>query len=292
MRVLLTGASGFVGRHMASRLRRENIDFVSLGRSGPDNAAGRSIRADLLAGADHDEIVKRAEATHLIHLAWYAEQGQYWNSTLNLRWVEATIRLTESFCKAGGQHLSIAGTSAEYDWSTGYLVEDHSDLAPATMYGASKDATRRLVEAICRSHGVPNAWGRVFIPFGPGEDARRLVPSLHGVFQHKRPPFGVNAASYRDFIHVEDVASAFVELAKARAAGAFNISSGEPTLIADLVRHVAGLYGADPAMVLKLSSDRPGEPRLIVGANEKLKALGWVPASTKSMLFNQGKRVE
>jgi len=278
MRVLLTGGSGFLGRYVLDSLRRQGIETVTLGRRrAPDSAFAHLIEADLLAASDFASLVKESGATHLLHLAWYAEHGKYWTSPLNLRWVEATTRLLEAFCEAGGQQAVLAGTCAEYDWSHGYCREDNTPLNPATLYGTAKDATRRLVMAACAQHQVPCAWGRVFLPFGKGEARLRLIPSLIEVFRGKRPPFGVDATAYRDFLHASDVAEAFVALLRGGASGAYNISSGEPVQLGDVVRELARLLDADPQVVLSLTTGCPGEPPLLVGENLKLKTLGWQP---------------
>lgn len=282
MRVLLTGASGFLGRYVLDSLRKHGIESVMLGRRrAPDSAFAEFIEADLLATQDFAALVKAAGATHLLHLAWYAEHGKYWTSPLNLRWVEATTRLVEAFCEAGGQQVVVAGTCAEYDWSHGYCREDSTPLNPATLYGTAKDATRRLVMAVCAQHQVPCAWGRVFLPFGKGEASQRLIPSLIEVFRGKRPPFGVNASAYRDFLHASDVAEGFIALLRSGASGvsgAYNISSGLPVQLGDVVQELAQLLNADPQTVLSLMTERSGEPPLLVGDNHKLKTLGWQPA--------------
>lgn len=279
MRVLLTGASGFLGRYALGGLRRHGIETVMLGRQrAPDSAFADFIEADLLATQDFAALVKRSGATHLLHLAWYAEHGKYWTSPLNFRWVEATTRLVEAFCAAGGQQVVVAGTCAEYDWSHGYCREDSTPLNPSTLYGTAKDAARRLAMAACAQHQVPCAWGRVFLPFGAGEASQRLIPSLIEVFRGKRPPFGVNATAYRDLLHASDVAEGFITLLKSGENGVCNISSGQPVRLADVVQELARLLDADPQIVLDLTTERPGEPPLLVGENLKLKALGWQSA--------------
>jgi nucleoside-diphosphate-sugar epimerase len=275
MRVLLTGASGFIGRQVLAQLALRGIDTVAVGGARAAGFQGEFIEADLLQADACVDVVARAHCTHLIHMAWYAEHGQYWASPLNLRWVEASVRLVEAFCAAGGQHVAAAGTCAEYDGSVGYCREDSSPLVPATLYGVAKDATRRLVTAVCDAAGVPCAWGRIFMAYGPGEDRRRLFPSLADVFQGRRAPFGVNAEAYRDFVHVEDVARAFADLSFAAASGSFNIASGLPIQIAQAVRLIAQACGAAPAAVLDLATERPGEPRLLLGDNGRLLSLGW-----------------
>lgn len=277
MKVLLTGASGFVGRRVLARLLHSGIETVVVGRTRPAGHAGEFVDADLLQSGAGAAAIAKAGATHLLHLAWYAEHGQYWTSPLNLRWVESTVRLVETFCSTGGCHVTVAGTCAEYDWSAGYCHEDSTPLTPATLYGTAKDATRRLVMAVCASCGVPCVWGRIFLPYGPGEDRRRLIPSLFDVFMGKRAAFGVNAGAYRDFLHVDDVAQGFVQLLKTQASGCYNIASGDPVRIAEVVRLIAAACNADPNQVLELASERPGEPKLLSGDSSKLRALGWRP---------------
>ena len=278
MRVLLTGATGFIGRRVLELLLRHRIEVVVVGRRMPPGLGSSHFMAvDLLNTLDYGELLKVVGATHLLHLAWYAEYEKFWMSPLNLRWVDATVRLTEAFCLAEGKRVVLAGTCAEYDWSYGYCHEATTPLNPATLYGSAKDTTRRLVTAVCERHRVSCAWGRIFMPYGPGEDARRLIPSLIDVFEDRRAPFGVNAKAFRDILHVEDVAEGFLTLLKDDADGAFNISSGQPTQISEVVTRLALSRNADPQRVLALHSERPSDPALIVGNNKKLLALGWRP---------------
>lgn len=276
MKVLITGANGFLGQHVVRLLLRQGVDVIAMGRQPPkDVAINKFLQVDLLGSVNFQEMIKSSGATHLLHLAWYAEHGKYWSSPLNLRWVDATVRLTEAFCLAGGQKVVIAGTCAEYDWTYGNCLEDHTPLNPSTLYGTAKDATRRLVAVICAEHRIPCAWGRIFLPYGPGEDHRRLIPALIEVFEGTRTPFGVNAAAFRDFLHVEDVANGLWTLLHRDATGAFNICSAQPAQIAEIVNMLARSRNADPQLVLSLNTERPGEPRLLVGDNQKITALGW-----------------
>lgn len=279
MRVLLTGAGGFIGGYVLKSLLTHNIEVVTIGRQRikPLKSA-EFIETDLLTTQDFQKLIKKSKATHLIHLAWYTEHGKYWDSSLNLRWVEASIRLVEAFCKKGGQHVTVAGTCAEYDWSYGYCQEATTPLKPLKLYGIAKDTTRRLLKEICASHQVPCAWGRIFLPYGKGEASQRLIPSLIDVFMNKQAPFGINANAYRDFLHVSDVAEGFVSLLTNCADEVYNISSGEPIRLADIVKKIAMMFDADPNIVLDLTTGRSNEPHILVGDNFKLKSLGWNPS--------------
>ena len=273
MRVLLTGATGFVGQYVARELEIDQVEFVTVSRA-PSNANRKHIQADLLSLTDCLGLVKEANATHLIHLAWYTEHGKYWTHPLNVNWIKATVCLVEAFCKVGGKHVTILGTCAEYDWSHDYLTED-MPIIPASIYGAAKDATRRICENICKEFSVPLAWGRLFFAYGKGEPETRLLPSLAAVFKGERTSFGVNLNSYRDFLHVSDAASALLTISKSKFRGPINISSGEATQIAEVVRLLAGETCVSPGSMFALPSERLGESHFIVGCNDRLRELGW-----------------
>ena len=284
MKVLLTGASGFIGKYVLESLRRHGIHCVVVGRRRikADHVV-KFIEADLLASPDFTALFKHADASHLLHLAWYTEHGNYWDSPINLRWVESTTRLVEAFCAGGGRRVVAAGTCAEYDWSYGFCREDYTPLHAATLYGSTKDAARRLVSAVCDRYRVPWAWGRVFMLYGEGEDDRRLVPSLIKVFRGKQAPFAVNGAAYRDFLHVSDVAEGFVTLLRHETCGNYNICSGQPMQLAALVRAVARNLDADPQSVLQLlPAGKVAEPALLIGDKAKLVSLGWSPSLSVS----------
>lgn len=274
MRVLLTGATGFVGRYVARELDAQGVGFVTVGR-GPCVDNHEHIQTDLLCSNDYSGLIRAAKATHLIHLAWYAEHGKYWKHPLNIDWIKATAGLVKAFCQEGGRHITVSGTCAEYDWNYGYHTEDVTPINPATIYGTAKDATRRICLSICNEFSVPLAWGRLFFPYGRGEPESRLLPALADVLMGKRTAFGVNASSYRDFLHVTDAASALVVISKSEATGCFNISSGEATQIGAVVRLLAQKMAVPCDVVLDMPSARPGEPSFLVGSNDRLNMLGW-----------------
>ncbi len=273
MKVMLTGATGFVGRYVAQELERQEIEYVSVQRGMTSNHP--AIQMDLIGTGELEELFQKFKPTHLIHMAWYAEHDKYWDSELNLQWVLSTKRLVEAFCSSGGQHVVVTGTCAEYDWTHGYCVEDVTPLKPNSLYGICKDTTRRVIELVVEKHGVSMSWGRVFFPYGSGEAPQRLIPSLFKVFKGEVLPFGVNARSYRDLIHVEDAARALLVCAQSKFVGAVNICSGKPVQISEIVNVVSRLNNCDPEIILKLAPKNQEKNYFLVGDNKKLKSLGW-----------------
>jgi nucleoside-diphosphate-sugar epimerase len=277
MKVMVTGASGFLGRYVVASLLRSGFNVIAVGReTSSSTQAVEFIPFDLLERDPH-ELVRAAGATHLIHLAWYTEHGKYWSSPLNSEWVQATTMLAQAFCQMGGQHIIAAGTCAEYDWSDGYCFEATTPLKPNSVYGNAKDTTHRLLTGLSETYSVPYAWPRIFFPFGAGENRERLVSAVIDALRGVRPPFGVNGACRRDFLHAFDIGEAFKTLLVARAHGAFNISSAQPVQIRELVELLARQLQADPAPILELPGSRPNEPMLLAGDNARLRSLGWKP---------------
>ena len=286
----MTGANGFIGSYVLASLLEMGIEVITVGRKHL-HTSSLHFGIDLLSSADLYEFMRAEAPTHLLHFAWEATHGKYWSSPLNIDWVDATSRLVKSFCAAGGEHVLVSGTCAEYDWSFGYCIEEKTPLAPLTLYGAAKDASRRLTEAICRQHQVSCCWGRIFLPFGQGEVQARLIPSIIDVFRGNREPFAVNLDSYRDFLHVGDLAECFVKLLVTGSNGVFNVSSGKPTLLRDVVVLLADLLDTSPEPFIARSVVRPHEPALLVGDNLKLKQIGWsdvlkMPEALESLLYD------
>jgi nucleoside-diphosphate-sugar epimerase len=277
MRVLITGASGFIGRHVLRELQHRGIDTIVVGRTCPDGA-DCFHHVDLLAENDWKKIFSENEITHFIHLAWYVEHSKFWTSPENWRWVDATTKMVEAFCVYGGKKIIFSGTCAEYDWSSGYCREAATPLEPSTTYGVAKDVTRRIAEKICFEYGVSCVWGRIFYPFGIGERPERLIPSLIDVFQGRREAFEIKAKAYRDLLHVSDVASAMVTLLGQDFSGAYNICSGSPVALEDVVVELAKILNANPDCMLDLQEKDLPTVDLLIGCNRRLLATGWHPA--------------
>lgn len=278
MKVLLTGATGFIGKAFLSLLSRYGIPVVVLGRHSPEPSPDVSfIPCDLLNDVDLKEKVIQAKCSHLVHLAWNVEHGEFWHAADNLDWVAATCRLTKLFRQAGGVAAIFAGSCAEYGRSDQILLE-HLDYGnPQTLYGVAKDSVRRLVMSFGEQHQLRCSWARIFLPYGPCEGPRRIVPSVLTVLSGKRTPFATELDSKRDFIHVRDVAEALWVLAQAGEHDVYNLSSGQATSISELIQQMAALLSADASAFLALGkSDTPAFP-VLVGDNSKLLKLGWRP---------------
>lgn len=211
-----------------------------------------------------------------IHLAWYAEPGKYLYSLENIPSLMDSLSLLRELVQVGCQQVVMAGTCAEYDTDVGYLRED-SPTRPATLYAAAKLSCCLLGQQIAAAAKINFAWGRIFYPYGPQEDQRRVVPALIRALQKGEPFPATSGEQVRDYAHVEDVAAAFCCLAEKQVSGIFNIASGAPVTIRQLLETVGALLGRTDLLQFGALPYRDWEPPFICGDNRRLKGLGWTP---------------
>ncbi|TXN40723.1 NAD(P)-dependent oxidoreductase [Methylobacterium sp. WL30] len=278
-RILLTGATGFIGGHAIAALRARGEEIHAIGRSDPGHPDVRFHSVDLLDPSAMRAAVTDIRASHLLHLAWYAEPGLYWRAPVNLDWVAASLALFRAFHEEGGTRAVGTGTCAEYAWGPDTLRED-AECRPATLYGAAKDALRRVLDAYAVTTGMSFAWGRLFFLYGSGEKAGRLVNDAIRTLRAGERFTTTAGLQRRDFLHVADVAGALCSLLDADATGAVNIASGQAVPVRDLLLSLAAITGGAEHIAFGARPLAATEPACIEADIERLRATGFTPQHT------------
>lgn len=278
-RVLVTGASGFLGTPAVEALSRRGFEVHAVSRWPQASEAATWHAADLLAPGRPRQIVESVQPTHLLHLAWYAEPGQFWTSPENARWVRASLELARAFAESGGERMVAAGTCAEYDWFQNDFVERQTPLAPSTPYGRAKVEVSLSTQEIAEDRGVSLAWGRVFFMFGPREHPSRLVSSVIRSLLTGQAAACTDGSQIRDFLYVDDVADAFATLLESSVEGPVNVARGAGIRIRDLLRLVGEVAGAGDLIhygALEMPKHEP--TRLIADVRRLSEEVGWHPS--------------
>ncbi len=290
-RVLVTGASGFLGGHLARACAGAGDDVVGLSRSGRvPEGGGVGAAVDLLDGEAARAAVREARPDVVHHLAALASTGRSWQAperclAENLR---STWNLLEAVrAEAPAARVLIAASGEGYGPPARLPVDESAPLRPQTPYAVSKVTSDLLGGFFADAHGLRVVRARAFNSAGPGQPDSFLVGSLTrqaaaGTLAGA-DPVRVRSGSpdvRRDFTDVRDVVRAFRALAGGAAEpGAYNVASGRAasarnvaSLLADLVAPARLEHDVDPELV------RPHETPEVVGSAERLRAAtGWAP---------------
>jgi nucleoside-diphosphate-sugar epimerase len=280
MRVLVTGARGFIGRHCVAELVARGHEVHGITSSGAPGAADGATthRADLMTGGGAKDVLASVRPTHLLHLAWVTTPGAFWTDPVNEAWLERSRQLIREFTAAGGKRVVVAGTGAEYDWTGGVCDETSTPLAPSTLYGRTKRALFDDLRSFAPANGLSWAWGRVFWLYGPGEPLPRLVPSIIASLLRDEPARCTAGTQVRDFMHVADVGAGLARLAESGVEGAVNVASGAGVAIADVARKIGDRMGRPHLIALGARPTPAGEPPLVVAATRRLRdEVGYTP---------------
>ncbi len=275
MRVVLTGATGFVGASATARLIEAGVKLHTLGRR---DVPGTTFHACDLLTDDPLPILAAIAPTHLLHLAWNEDRETLWNGAENLAWVAATLHLALAFRQAGGTRAVFAGSSAEYDWTGDAVLDERtSPLAPATGYGRAKRALFDLLTGT-PALGLSVGWARIFFAFGPDDKPDRLLSQVIDGIAAGRPVSCTAGTQVRPFIHVDDVAGALVALLRSPVHGAVNVALAETMSVRDLA-HRAGAAAGDPGLIAFGTQPlQPGEPPVLRAGVARLRdEVGFVP---------------
>lgn len=274
-RLLITGVTGFLGVPCVARAVRE-FEVHATARANHEPLAGaRFHQCDLFDVHQVNELLAAVRPTHLLHLAWIATPGVYWTAPENYGWVTASKHLLTAFARNGGTRAVIAGTCAEYDWTTaGLCHEIATPTRPATVYGQCKNELREWAQ-YC---DVSVAWARLFFLYGPREHPARLVPSVARALLAGEVAECSAGTQRRDFLHTDDVADALVTLLQSDLTGPVNVGSGEAVAVRTVIELVARACGRPDLVRLGARPTPPADPPLLVADVTRLRdELGWRP---------------
>lgn len=278
MKVLVTGATGFIGRHVVAALLAKGHSVIAVARN--------QVRADELRWpaavkfiacnihkAGLDVAAEFGEFDALIHLAWPGLPNYK-----ELYHIEETLpaeyRFLKSLVVAGCKELLVTGTCLEYGMQEGCMHEEMV-AKPVIPYALAKDTLRNFLQALREKEPFILKWARLFYMYGPGQNAKSLLPQLDSALERGDKEFPMSGGEQlRDYLPVEEVAARLVALLESRLAeGVVNICSAHPISVRRLVEEYLVSKGESISLRLGQYPYPDYEPFAFWGCGDKFEGL-------------------
>lgn len=285
MRILVTGGGGFLGSAFVRTAKAAGHEIAVLPRTARGlPAAPDTPRPVVLPGSIAEPPwpeIEHFAPEACVHAAWIATPGVYLESPENHDWVRWSLDFLTRLPEFGVRHVTVLGTCIEYQITGQKLVEDVTPLAPASTYARCKCELhdtllgRRLPTSGFRlPTSTTLAWARIFYPYGEGEHPARLASSLIAKLRRGEVVSLKTPRSVKDYIHVDDLATALLSVVERRFNGAINIGTGEGVAVETIAREL-GLRLGRPDLI-QMPAHPPVDPLdYVVADATRLRSLGW-----------------
>ncbi len=270
--ILVTGATGFVGRQVVRALAEKGAKVRAVVRprridslSAEGGAITEVVTTDDLFSENDERLREICEGIDtIVHLAWYAEPGKYLQSDRNMDCLAGTLALARAAVAAGVRRFVGTGTCFEYDVDACVLSVD-TPLKPATPYAAAKAAAYLALSRWLPVQGVEFAWCRLFYLYGEGEDERRLVAYIRSRLSRGEVAELTSGNQIRDFLDVREAGRRIAGVALGERQGAVNICSGVPVTVRQLAERIADEYGRRDLLAFGARPENVMDPPCVVG---------------------------
>lgn len=278
MRLLITGASGFLGKAVLRIAAAQGVTVLGVGRQQLPDFQGLYQAVDLENSDARQKLLRDFYPTHVLHLAWFVEHGDFWESSANIDSMQMSLRFFEEFAKTKYVRFVGVGTCAEYDWNQPGPFSETAKLKPDSLYGLTKKALFEILSHRASRQNVSFAWARIFYPFGPGESSKKLIPLLIKHAQSGETLRLGPGTQKKDFIYVEDAAGALLALVQSDVDGAVNIGTGRGTSIREISAVVDELCGVSGLWQWGAQGVGRAEPEFLVAETQRLREqVQWAP---------------
>lgn len=269
--VLLTGATGFVGRHILAQLEQRGVRTVIPVRKNwqsrieIDDTLTSVVETSDLVAEPYEWWCNALDGVNkVIHSAWCAEPGSYLTSEKNLDCLGMTLQLAKAASNTGIVRFVGLGTCIEYEMSDEPLDVDHP-LRPTTPYSGAKVAAFHALQQWFDHTDVSFLWCRLFHLYGVGEHPKRLFPAINKSLKLGEKISLTRGTQIRDFIPIEDAAKLILDGAFSTYVGPANICSGKGRAVRELAEKIADQYGRRDLLDFGTRTENLLDPPKIVG---------------------------
>ena len=276
MKVLVTGASGFIGQHLISTLLNKGHEVVATARSNAKikehHWFGKvDFKPFVIGGNDRMDLFEYFnKPDHCIHLAWGGLPN--YNDPLHITaHYPQHLSFLKKLIEHGLKRLLVTGTCLEYGLVEGELSENMKPN-PFTPYGKGKNQLRVSIEELQKDILFDFTWARLFYMFGKGQNPKSLLAQLQNAIERGEPEFNMSGGEQqRDYLPVERIAEIIIALVeKSQGLGLVNCCHGRPVKVKKLVKDYLEKAGVNMKLNLGHYPYPEYEPFKFWGSTAKL----------------------
>lgn len=282
MRIVLTGASGFIGSAFMRLALARGHEIGALVRSSmtpkPESGSGN---VTWLGGTLESPPWAKIDAFRpeiCVHAAWIATPGVYLEAPENRLYLRWSREFVERLCLHSAPRIVALGSCIEYGAGAEPLSEEITPVAPNSLYAECKNELRLFLERWSHTSGLSHCWCRIFYPYGIGEHPNRLCTTLIQRMARNERILLTTPSSVKDYIYIDDLASALLAAVESKASGPLNLGTGTGFSVREIAARIAALAHKNDLVV---EAEGQSDPLPYVVADViKLKSLGWRPHYT------------
>lgn len=286
--MFITGGTGFVGSHVVRRLVQERCDVAVLLRSERNRWRLEDVWAQLtVVPGSLADILSVAPAITafkpdvILHLGWAGANSYRFQNLPEQVFdnVPGSLELIRLAAECEARKFVGMGSVIEYG-STQFPVDEEQPARPHNLYGAAKYAVALMGERLAAVYGMQFAWFRLYWAYGPGDDAARMIPSVIMTLLRGEKPSVTKGEQYWDYLYIDDLVDAVYRVAVGDAVGTFNLGSGEPHTVREVVECIRDQI--DPSLPIGFGEVpyRPDQIMFLQADITRLrKATGWQPTT-------------
>ena len=285
MNVLVTGGAGFIGSHVVRFLLEDGyqvkvVDNLSRGNKESVDSRAELIVADINNSKKVKEALKGVDA--VIHMAGLIVVPESVKDPIKYceNNVIGEVSLIESMRKAGVKKIIFSSSACVYGTPDKLPIKEDAPVRPDNPYGASKASIETFLQTYNVIHGFDSIILRYFNPYGPGEEhvpETHAIPNFIKATLAKKPiPLYWQGEQIRDFIYIEDLARAHIDVLDQKGYQVFNIGTEKGIKVKDVISEIFKIVGYE--VPIKDLGERLGDVHANFASSEKLKkAVGWRP---------------
>ena len=281
MKMLVVGGNGFLGKEIFRELIDNGHDVIGMGRSANPNRVKNWISADIGRPDTYRSFIRDWRPEVVVQGAWVTAQKTYRQSAENLYYASGTLQFAKDCLQTGTNHFVGLGSSAEYGIQAFPCNATETTPSPVDPYGQKKLETLLELQELTLSEGARLTWGRVFQPYGLGQDTERLIPwavqqMMAGIEIELKNPF-----MKLDWISSRDIGRAISWSITHNTPEVIDIGTGIGTNVHDVLIEVANILGVKTQITHPISaSENESTQNLIVSGESPLFQSGWLPGDS------------